>query len=113
MRKCKVRLGRLVLIDIDGEYAGKFDRTGREESFAMIAGAEADKEGKLTHLFYQPCVAAEVVESLKDDPLFEEEVMLEVYALDGKETKEKLYAFDGTLFDALLVAANEGEQYDV
>lgn len=46
MRKCIVRLGRLILIDIEGEYAGVFDRRGREESFANVAGAEIDKEGK-------------------------------------------------------------------
>ena len=113
MRKCKVRLGRLVLIDIEGQYAGVFDRTGREESFSHMAGAEAGKEGELTHLFFQPCGAKYLVKSLKDDPLFEEELHIEVYALDGKKIKEKLYEFDGTLFDVLLVAANEGAKYDV
>lgn len=113
MRKCRVRLGRLVLIDIEGEYAGMFDRTDREESFGFIAGAEVDKDGNLTHLFFEPCWAEKIAESLKDDPLFEEEVMLEVYWMDGKEIKEKLFEFEGTLFDALLIAANEGAQYDV
>lgn len=108
-----MRLGRLVLIDIEGEYAGKFDRTGREESFSGVAGAEVDKEGELTHLFFQPCAASELVEALKDDPLFEEEVDIEVYSLDGKEIKERLHAFEGTLFDCLLIAANEGAKYDV
>ena len=113
MRNCKVKLGRLVLIDIEGEYAGKFDRTGREESFAYVAGAEADKDGNLTHLFFEPCYGADLVESLQDDPLFEEEVKLEVWEMVGKDLVTKLHAFEGTLYDALLIAANEGAQYDV
>ena len=48
------------------------------------------------------------LKAVKDDELFMAEAHFSVYA-KGK----KLMDFDGTLFDALLVAANEGEQYDV
>jgi len=107
-----MKLGRLVLIDIEGEYAGYFKRID-EEKYKHIAGARVDKEGRLIHIFFEPCGAKYLVESLKDDPLFEEEVHLVVFSLDGKKIKEKLHEFNGTLYDALLIAASDGAKYDV
>ena len=111
MRKCKVRLGRLVLIDIEGKSAQAY--APANEHWRYVAGAEADADGRLVHLYYEPCNAEAIAKALKDDPVTEEELSIEVWALDGKTEKERLYAFDGTLYDALLIAANEGKQYDV
>ena len=115
MRKATLRLGRLVLLDIDGgKYAGPFKpMMNDDERYKHVAGMEEDEDGRLIHMFYQPCHAPDIAKSLKDEPHFEEKVHLEVFSLDGKEIKDKLYAFDGTLYDALLIAANEGKQYDV
>ena len=107
-----MRLGRLVLIDIEGEYSGLFDKGDREEFYLLFAGGESDKDGKLTHLFFMPSSASEIVKTYKDDVLFKEELEIEVYALDGKEIKEKLYSFDGTLLDCLEIASKEGLKYD-
>jgi len=113
MRKAKLRLGRLCLLDIEGgAHDGAFEHND-DRFFLIFAGGEQDKEGRLTHLFWQPCSSKEAVERYKDDPLFDEPVHLEVWSLDGKEEVEKLYDFDGTLYDALLIAANEGKKYDV
>ena len=115
MRKATMKLGRLVIIDIEGgKYAGSFKPMMRDdERYNHVAGMEEDTEGRLIHMFYQPCDAETIAKNFKDDPIFEEQVHLEVFSLDGKEIKDKLYAFDGTLYDALLIAANEGKQYDV
>lgn len=114
MRKATLRLGRLVLLDIEGgEPSGIFKQRRNDPRYDHVAGTQEDDEGRLIHMFYQPCDAPDIAKSLKDDPVFEEQVYLEVFSLDGKEIKDKLYAFDGTLYDALLIAANEGKQYDV
>ncbi len=109
MRKFKLYLGRTVVLETDGEANGVLDPEEKEERYGLIAFSSLDEEGKLIEIGVQPCHAKYLVESLKDDPLFEEEVSIEVW----KYHQEKLYEFDGTLFDALLVAANEGEKYDV
>ena len=113
MRKAKLKLGRLVLLYIDGIYDSVYPPVVEDRSWQYVAGAEQDKEGKLIHMFYQPCDAQKIAKNLKDNPIFEEPVHLEVWSLEGKEEVDKLYDFDGTLYDALLIAANEGKKYDL
>jgi len=114
MRNATLKLGRLVLLYIDGgEPAGIFKKRINNRRYDPVAGTQEDEDGRLIHMFYQPCDAEVIAKNFKEDPVFEEPVHLKVYALDGKEIKEKLYEFDGTLYDALLIAANEGKQYDV
>ena len=50
-----------------------------------------------------------LLEQIKDDPLFQREAH---FIVKGK-LEEKKIEFDGTLFDALLVIANEGAKYDI
>jgi hypothetical protein len=113
MRKAKLKLGRLVLLDIEGEIDSTYPPVIENEMWQDVAGAKQNKEGKPTHMFYQPCDAEQIAKDLKDDPVFEEPVHLEVWSLEGKEEIDKLYEFDGTLYDALLIASNEGAKYDI
>ncbi len=108
MKNFKLHLGRLcVLKNEDATEAGRLDRG--QERYDHIGWSKIDSDGDVMEIGLEPCWAKYLVESLKDDPLFELEAHIEVW----KYQKEKLYDFDGTLFDALLVIANEGEQYDI
>ncbi|MDD3452575.1 hypothetical protein [Sulfurimonas sp.] len=109
MREFKLYLGRMVVLRTEGKEAGVLDPEEKEERYGYIAFSKVDKDGKLLEAGFQTCHAKYLAESLKDDPLFEEEAHIEVW----KYHQEKLYEFDGTLYDALLVAANEGAKYDV
>lgn len=109
MRKFELYLGRTIVLRTDGKDAGVLDPEEKDERYKYIAFSVVDDEGKLLEIGFQPCHARYLVESLKDDPVFEEEVHIEVW----KYAEDVLMEFDGTLFDALLVAANEGAQYDV
>lgn len=107
MKKFKLTLGRLcVLKNEDATEAGRLDK---KERYAYIGWSKVDSDGNVMEIGTEPCWAKYLVESLKEDPLFALEAHIEVW----KYHEEKLYAFDGTLFDALLVMANEGEQYDI
>jgi hypothetical protein len=68
--------------------------------------------GELDYIFIGEHYKTEaLIESVKDDPLFEREAH---FIVKGRYHKGKnAIEFDGTLFDALLVIANEGAQYDV
>jgi hypothetical protein len=108
MKNFKLTLGRLcVLTNETATSQGTLDRT--EEHYGYIGWSKVDTDGDVMEIGLEPCWAKALVELLKDDPLFALEAHIEVW----KYQEEKLYDFDGTLFDALLVIANEGAQYDV
>ncbi len=109
MRKFKLFLGRTVTLETEGEEAGSFDPDSKEERYMYIAFGKIGKEGEMLQIAFQPCHAQELAKSLKADDIFTEEVHIEVW----KYHQEKLMEFNGTLFDALLVAANEGAKYDI
>jgi len=112
MRVCKVGLGRLVTLTIESEDAVKFDDWDNKVH-KHIPGMYVTKDGAFVHTWFESCDAIHLVASLKDEPMFQEEVKLEVWEDVGGTFVTKLHDFEGTLYDALLIAANEGEQYDV
>ena len=110
MKTFKLLLGRTaVLVNISATESETQTLDYKEERYGHIAFAKIDTDGDMMEIGLEPCWAKFLVETLQDDPLFELEAHIEVWKYD----KEKLYEFDGTLFDALLVIANEGAQYDI
>ncbi len=109
MKQFKIYLGRVVVLERDGKSVGSLDPKEEEERYRYIPFSKIDSDGTIIQIGFQPCHASILVKSLKDDPLFEEEVHIEVWRYHD----EKLMEFDGTLYDALLVAVNEGAKYDV
>lgn len=108
MRTFEVHLGRMIVIETEGDEAGSLDPKEKQDRYGFVAWSKIDIAGKLLQIGFQPCHASILVKSLKDDALFEEEVHIEVW----KYFDEKLMEFDGTLYDTLLVATNEGAKYD-
>ncbi len=116
MKNFKIKLERSVTIvnilkedtDFWGEPKG-YKPLPNDDKYAFIAISGVNDDNEIDYLFIgQQPNAEEIVKAVKDDKLFMAEAHFSVYA-KGK----KLYEFDGTLFDALLVAANEGAKYDV
>ncbi|RLC89879.1 MAG: hypothetical protein DRI37_02920 [Chloroflexi bacterium] len=108
MKKFKLHLGRsATLVNAEATQASELDYA--QERYNHIAWSKIDTDGDIMEIGMQPCGGKFLIETLKDDPLFELEAHIEVW----KYHEEKLYEFDGTLFDALLVIANEGAKYDV
>ena len=110
MKIFKLHLGRTaVLVNNDATESKTEEIDHKQEGYMSIAFSKVDTDGDVMEIGMLPSSAASIVEAVKDDPLFELEAHIEVW----KYHQEKLYEFDGTLFDALLVIDNEGEQYDV
>lgn len=116
MKSYKVKLGRSVVIinegkeDVDfwGEPKG-YKPLPNDDKYAFIAISGVNENNEIDYLFIgQQPNTEEIVKAVKDDELFMAEAHFSVH-VKGK----KLMEFDGTLFDALLVAANEGAKYDV
>ena len=112
MRVCEVGLGRLVTITIRGEEGIAF-KDWDNEAYRHIPGLYLTSEGALQHMYFEPCYAVDLVESLKDAAMFQEEVKMEVWEMVGNAFVTKLHDFKGMIYDALLIAANEGKKYDV
>lgn len=116
MKRYKVKLGRSIVIvnetkeDVDfwGDPGG-YAPLPQEERYALIAISGVNEAGEIDYLFIgQQPNAEEIVKALKEDEAFMAEAHFTVWHKD-----KKLMEFDGTLFDALLIAANEGAKYDV
>jgi len=119
MRDIEVYIGPTVNIE-DINNRGKGIEEGEDSEYCIdIAQLELLDKDKVVWMLYLTSAAKDIVKCLKDDPLFnEEEVNLKVYgfmpAQDKKEDEfyTKIYEFKGTIYDALLIAANEGAKYD-
>lgn len=110
MKTFRLHLGRTAVLVNSNATESKTEKLNyKEERYNHVAFAKIDTDGDIMEIGMQPCAAQSLVETLKEDPLFELDVHIEVW----KYHEEKLYEFDGTLFDALLVIANEGAKYDV
>lgn len=116
MKRYKVKLGRSIVIvneekeevDFWGEPKG-YKPLPKEEKYALIAISAVNEAGETDYLFIgQQPNAEDIVKALKEDEAFMVEAHFTVWHKD-----KKLMEFDGTLFDCLLIAANEGEKYDV
>jgi len=107
MRTFRLRLGRSVVLETDEETVSALDLD--EKRYRPLAFGELTADGRIRMIAFQPCHTEQLAKSLKDDELFSEEVKIEVW----KYNDEQLRTVDGILLDALLIAANDGGEYDV
>jgi len=83
-----------------------------DDTYDGISISGVSPEGELDFILIgEHYMTEELLERVKDDPLFQREAH---FVVKGKHhTGENSMEFDGTLFDALLVIANEGAKYDI
>ncbi len=93
-----------------GETKEEYLSLGDEEKYDAISISCVTPQGEIDYMLIgQHYHVEELLGKIKDDPLFQREGH---FTVKGR-LEEKNWEFDGTLFDALLVIANEGAKYDI
>ena len=105
MRVATVDIGRLLIISLNSKKSKLLN-------VPHLAQGYLDNNNRLSYILTQTLDTKYLVQELKEHPAFKEEVRLIINGNIDGEFKE-IYNFTGILYDALLIAAKEGEKYDI